>query len=161
EPKYPEGFQHFDYVNPDAPKGGRLNMGYFLPFDTVHAFALKGTKAPGTSGTDHKYRTRVRDITHDSLMVPSLAEPATLYGLIAESVEVAKDFSWVEFTLRPEARWHDGTPITVEDVIFTFRILPEKGDPSFKVALAQFGKVEKTGERRVRFHFTAKNQREL
>lgn len=161
EPKYAADFAHFDYVNPRAPKGGRINLDYFLPFDTVHAFAMKGTKAPGTYGTGHSFRTRARDITYDALMTPSLDEPETAYGLIAESVEVAKDFSWVEFTLRPQARWHDGTPITVEDVIFTFAILPEKGDPAFKVALGQFGKVEQTGERKVRFHFTVKNFRQL
>lgn len=161
EPKYPENFKHFDYVNPDAPKGGRINLGYFLPFDTVHAFALKGTRAPGTYGTGHSFRNRVSDLTYDALMVPSLDEPQTYYGLIAESAEVAEDISWVEFTMRPEARWHDGTPIRVEDVLFTFRILPEKGDPVFKVALAPVVKVEKTGKRTVRFHFSEKNSREL
>lgn len=161
EPKYRKGFRHFDYVNPEAPKGGRLNLGYFLPFDTVHAFAMKGTKAPGTYGTDHTFRTRVRDINYDTLMTPSLDEPQTLYGLIAESVNVAEDFSWVEFTLNPKARWHDGTPITVDDVIFTFDILPQKGDPAFKVLLGQFNRVEKTGARSVRVYFTTKNMRQL
>lgn len=161
EPKYKAGFTHFDYVNPDAPKGGRINLGYFLPFDTVHAYALKGTKAPGTYGTDHKYRGRVTSLVYDSLMVPSLDEPMTLYGLIAESVEVAEDFSWVEFTLRKQARWHDGTPLTVDDVVFTFGILPEKGDPSFKVLLQQVKTVEKTGPGRVRFTFTTANSRKL
>lgn len=159
--KYPEGFRHFDYVNPNAPKGGRINLGYFLPFDTVHGFALKGTKAPGNYATDHTFRTRVRDISYDTLMTPSLDEPQTLYGLIAESVEVAEDFSWVEFTLRPQAQWHDGSPITVEDVIFTFDILREKGDPAFKVLLGQFGEVEQTGKRKVKMHFTTTGFRQL
>src|SRR5690606_6052905 len=149
------------YVNPDAPKGGRLDLGYFLPFDTVHAFALKGSKAPGNYATDTTFRTRVTDMTYDTLMVPSLDEPQTLYGLIAESVEVAKDFSWVEFTRRPQARWHDGSPITVDDVVFTFHILPEKGDPSFKILLGQVKDVVKTGDRTVRFTFTTKNFRQL
>lgn len=161
EPKYDADFEHFDYVDPTAPKGGRINLGYFLPFDTVHAFALKGTKAPGLQSTDHTFKQRVYDIMLDSLMVPSLDEPQTLYGLIAESVEVAKDFSWVEFTLNPNARWHDGTPITVEDVLFTFDILVEKGDPIYKVYLGQVKEVEPTGERSVRFHFTVKNLRKL
>ncbi|MCH2547074.1 MAG: extracellular solute-binding protein [Alphaproteobacteria bacterium] len=161
KPKYKKGFEHFDYVNPKAPRGGRLNLGYFLPFDTVHAFALKGTKAPGNYGTDHTFRDRVNDITYDSLMVPSLDEPQTLYGLIAESAELAKDFSWVEFTLREEAEWHDGSPITVEDVIFTFTILPEKGDPSFKILLQQLKEVKRTGLNSVRLSFTTKNFRKL
>jgi microcin C transport system substrate-binding protein len=160
-PKYAAGFTHFDYVNPNAPKGGRINLGYFLPFDTVHAYAMKGTKAPGTYGTDHTFRDRVTSLLYDTLMTPSLDEPQTLYGLIAESVEVAKDFSWVEFTLRKNAQWHDGTPITVEDVLFTFRILPEKGDPAYKVMLQQVKKVEQTGEHNVRFVFTVKNFRKL
>lgn len=161
EPKYSAGFEYFDYVNPNAPKGGRINLGYFLPFDTVHAFALKGTKAPGTYGTDHTFRTRVRDITYDTLMTPSLDEPQTVYGLIAKSAEVATDFSWVEFTLRPEAHWHDGSPITVEDVLFTFDTLRNEGDPIFKVLLGQFGAVEQTGPHKVRVHFTVKNFRQL
>lgn len=161
EPKYKKGFDHFDYVNPSAPKGGRVNLGYFLPFDTVHAFALKGTKAPGNYGTDHTFRDRVTDISYDALMVPSLDEPQTLYGLIAESVELAEDFSWVEFTLRPEARWHNGTPITAEDVVFTFEILPEKGDPAFKVLLQQLKSVTQTGKNSVRMEFTTKNFRKL
>lgn len=161
EPKYPANFDHFDYVNPDAPKGGRLNLGYFIPFDTVHAFALKGSKAPGTYGTDHTFRDRVTDITYDTLMVPSLDESQTLYGLIAESVELAEDYSWVEFTLNPKARWHDGSPITVDDVVFTFEILPEKGDPAFKVLLQQVKSVKKVSDDAVRFTFTTKDFRKL
>lgn len=160
-PKYKAGFHHFDYVNPDAPKGGRINLGFHIAFDTLNAFALKGSKAPGLYGTDHTFRDRVMDIMLDTLMVPSLDEPQTLYGLIAESVEVAEDYSWVEFTLNPKARWHDGTPITADDVVFTFTILPEKGDPSFKVALAQVKSVEKLGPRKVRFLFSVAKMRKL
>lgn len=160
-PKYPAGFTHFDYVNPKAPKGGRINLGYFLPFDSLNAFALKGSKAPGLFGTDHTFNGRVRDLMYDALMVPSLDEPETLYGLIAESIEVAKDYSWVEFTLRPQARWHDHTPITAEDVVFTFKILPEKGDPNYKITLAPVTSVTKTGPRSVRFEFSIKNNRQL
>lgn len=160
-PKYPADFTHFDYVNPDAPKGGRINLGYFLPFDTIHAFAMKGTKAPGNYSTDHTFRDRVSDLTYNTLMVPALDEPQTLYGLIAKSVELAEDFSWVEFTLHEKARWHDGTPITVEDVLFTFRILPEKGDPAYKVMLQQVKQVVKTASNRVRFEFNTKNFRKL
>ncbi|MBM3618911.1 MAG: hypothetical protein FJX23_10280, partial [Alphaproteobacteria bacterium] len=86
EAKYPRGFSNFDYVNPAAPKGGRINFGYFLPFDTLNAFALKGTKAPGMYGTDNKFFDRQADMTLDTLMVASLDEAQTLYGLIAEEV---------------------------------------------------------------------------
>lgn len=160
-PKYPAGFTHFDYVNPNAPKGGRLNLGYFLPFDTVHAFALKGTRAPGTYGTDNLYRKTATDITYDALMFPAADEAETLYPLIAESAEVAKDYSWVEFTLNPKARWHDHSPITVEDVLFTFRILPEKGDPAWKIAFAPIADIVQTGERKITFYFKMQNNRQL
>lgn len=151
EAKYKDGFACFDYVNQNAPKGGRLNLGHHIAFDSLNGFALKGTKAPGIFGGGGIFKDRVADITLDSLMTPSLDEPQALYPLIAESVEEASDFSWVEFTLNPKAKFHDGSPITVEDVIFTFHILPEKGDPSFKIMLAPLQKVEKTGEYKVRF----------
>lgn len=161
EPKYPPGFSHFNYVNPSAPKGGRINLGYFLPFDTVHAFAMKGSKAPGTSATDHDFRDVLRDMVYDPLMVPSLDEPQAVYSLIAETAEVGCNNAWVEFTLRPEARWHDGTPITVDDVLFTFRILPEKGDPAYKVAFAPIKEVVRTGEHSIRFLFKEPYLREM
>lgn len=149
ECKYKPGFTHFDYVNPDAPKGGAVKLAETGSFDTLNMFALKGVKAPGLGQM------------FESLMAPSFDEPQSLYGLVAESVTVAPDNSSVEFVMRKEARWHDGTPITPDDVVFSFSALKEKGDPTYKILYTPISKVEKTGERSVRFAFTDPNNREL
>ncbi|MFQ5935801.1 MAG: ABC transporter substrate-binding protein, partial [Acidiferrobacterales bacterium] len=116
-PKYGPGFTHFDYVNPDAPQGGQLRLGAQGTFDSFNPFIPKGNPGAGTS--------------FERLLTSSADEPFTEYGLIAESIEVADDRSWVIFTLRPEARWHDGKPITVEDVIWSFNTLKSKGQPFY------------------------------
>ena len=97
-PRYPADFRHFDYVNPDAPKGGSLRLASQGSFDSFHPFIPKGN-AVGTGAVE-------------TLLVTSADEPFTGYGLIAESIEWPRDRSWVIFHLRPQARWHDGTPIT-------------------------------------------------
>ena len=94
-------------------------------------------------------------------MESSADEPFSQYGLIAESVETSADRTWVAFTLRPEAKWHDGKPITVEDVIWTFNTLVEKGRPFYRFYYGSVGKVEKTGERTVKFTFKEGENREL
>ena len=147
EPKYPRGFSHFDYVNPDAPKGGTLRLAVVGTFDSFNWFIPKGNAGAGNSS--------------ESLLVSSADEPFTEYGLIAESIEVAEDRSWVEFTLRPEARWHDGRPITVEDVIFSLDVLKEKGEPQFRFYYASVREAVRTGERKVRFNFDEQGNREL
>jgi len=149
EPKYKDGFSHFDYVNPNAPKGGELKLAALFSFDSLNPFILKGVKAPGLG------------YIFESLMVASLDEPQTQYGLIAESIDFPEDRSSATFILRKEARWWDGQPITPEDVIYSFTALRDEGDPTFRILYAPFEKVEKTGERKVTFTFTEKNNREL
>lgn len=141
--KYPADFKHFDYVNPDAPKGGVWSTGYGnLTFDSFNPFILKGNPAIGVGA-----------LVYDSLMASASDEPASMYGLIAESAEMPADRSWVAFNLRPEARFQDGTPITAEDVIFSFRTLRDKGHPSYRMLLAPVKRVTAEGPHRVRFEF--------
>ncbi len=149
EPKYPAGFTHFDYVNPDAPKGGTIRLGVRGTFDSFNPNIPKGNAAAGLG-----YLT-------ESLMVQSADEPFIQYGLIAETVEWPEDRSWVTFTLRPEARWHDGEPITVEDVIWSFDTLKEKGAPFYRFYYGSIARAEKVGERRVKFTFSETGNREL
>jgi microcin C transport system substrate-binding protein len=147
--KYPADFTHFDYVNPDAPKGGTLTLSGSGTFDSLNPFILKGSPAAGLT------------LMFETLMTPSLDEPFTYYGLIAEKVETPEDRSWVKFTLDPRARWHDGTPITPEDVIFSFETLTTKGHPQYRSYYASVVKAEKTGEREVTFTFNGEANREL
>jgi len=148
-PKYGPGFRHFDYVNPDAPKGGELRLAVEGTFDSFHAFIPRGTAAAGS------------DAAVESLMVGSADEPFTEYGLLAESIEVPPDRSWAVFTLRREARWHDGRPVTPEDVIFSLDILKKQGNPFFRFYYQAIVRAEKVGERKVRFTFKGNDNREL
>ena len=107
-PKYPEGFKHFDYVNPNAPKGGVFRQSGTGSFDSLNPFSNKGTPAEGL------------ELVYDTLMRQSLDEPFTEYGLLAGRIEKAPDNSWVRFYLRPEAKFNDGTPVTADDVVFSF-----------------------------------------
>lgn len=147
EPKYGPDFTHFDYVNPNAPKGGLLRQGAFGTFDSFHGFIPKGNAGPSSS--------------IETLLVSSDDEPFTEYGLIAKSLEVPEDRSWVVFTLRPEARWHDGEPITVEDVIWSLEILKTKGHPFYRFYYQNVVEAREIGPRRVKFTFDQKNNREL
>ncbi len=131
--KYPPGFKHFEYANAEAPKGGDVKLAAIGTFDTLNPFIVKGVPAVGLGGV------------FETLMVSSLDEPFSQYGLLAESIEVPADRSWVAFTLRPEARFHDGTPITVDDVIWTFETLKSKGQPFFRSYYAQVVKAETRG----------------
>jgi microcin C transport system substrate-binding protein len=147
--KYPAGFAHFGYVNPEAPKGGDVKLAAIGTFDTLNPFVLKGVPAAGIGGL------------FDTLTVQSDDEPFSQYGLVAESIEVPTDRSWVAFTLRPQARFHDGSPMTVEDVIWTFDALKTKGRPFYRSYYAQVTKAEKVGDRKVRFTFGPGENREL
>lgn len=149
-PKYPPDFKNFEYVNPDAPKGGKVKLAAIGTFDSLNPFIIKGVAAAG-----------VRAFIYDTLMTGSADEPFTMYGLVAETIEIPEDRSWVAFTLRPEARFHDGTRITVEDVIFSFNTLREKGRPFYSAYYRNVARVEKVGERKVRFTFRAGENREL
>lgn len=149
ECKYKAGFTHFDYVNPNAPKGGAVKLADQGTFDNLNYHILNGVKAPGLP------------MLTESLMTASLDEPQSVYGLLAESVDVASDGLSAEFTLRKEARWQDGTPVTPDDVVFSFDALKNKGDPTYKIMYTPITKVEKTGERTVKFSFNDPKNREL
>ncbi|MGD2140731.1 MAG: extracellular solute-binding protein [Burkholderiales bacterium] len=146
-PKYPPGFKHFDYVNPKAPKGGTLRLAVQGTFDSFNPFIPKGNAGAGNP--------------YESLLTSSADEPFTQYGLIAESIEVPPDRSWAIFTLRPQARWHDGKPITVEDVIWSLETLKTKGQPFFRFYYGGVASAEKIGPRKVKFTFSDKGNREL
>lgn len=119
----PADFTHFPYANPDAPKGGALKMGVVGTFDSLNPFVLKSmrTTARGLFGD-----LDFGNLLYETLMQRSRDEPFTLYGLLAEKVAVDPERKWVEFTLNPKAKWSDGEPVTVDDVIFTYEILTEK-----------------------------------
>ncbi len=147
--KYGPGFKHFEYANPDAPKGGDVRLPAIGTFDNLNPFILKGVAAAGLGQL------------FDTLTLASSDEPSSEYGLIAESVEVPADRSWVAFKLRPEARFHDGSPITADDVIWTFQTLKSKGHPFYRAYYAQVAKAETQGPRKVKFSFGAGENREL
>ena len=147
-PKYGADFRHFAYVNPDAPKGGTIRLAAQGTFDSFNPFIPKGNR--GISGT-----------YFETLLAKSGDEPFTMYGLIAASIEMPADRSWVTFTLRPEARWHDGKPIAVEDVIWSLEILKSKGRPFYRFYYGGVSRAEKVGERQVKFTFSEQGNREL
>jgi peptide/nickel transport system substrate-binding protein len=149
EPELPPDFAHFPYVNPDAPKGGRIAYGLLGSFDSLNPFVVKGATTTARGLRDGTFGDNV----FESLMARSAAEPFTLYGLIADSVRTPEDRSWVEFTINPLARFSDGKPVTVDDVIFSFELLRDKGRPNFQAAYGQVANVERVGERGVRFTF--------
>lgn len=146
--KYGPDFKHFDYVNPDAPKGGKLRTSRRGTFDSLHPFIVKGNAA-----------VRVGSI-YDTLMTTSSDEASAEYGLLAKSVSHPDDFSTVTYTLRPEARWHDGKPVTPEDVIFSFNSL-KKAHPQYAFYYANITKAEKVGDHKVKFSFNQTGNREL
>ena len=154
--KYPADFTHFAYVNPDASKGGAVKTATIGTFDNLNTFILKG------NGFTKYSNDFMKDgALYDSLLSGSLDEPLTAYGLIAETVEYPRDRSWIIFTLRREARFQDGSPITPDDVVWTFNTLISKGHPSFRVILAEVEKVEALDERRVKFAFKPGASREM
>ena len=150
KPKHQAGFSHFPYVNPDAPHGGRLTLAILGTFDSLNPFIIRGVSATG-----------LREYVFESLMARSGDEPFTLYGLIAESIELPPDRAWVTFHLRPEARFADGEPITPDDVLFSHAILKEKGWPYHRSHYGKVAKAEKIAERSVRFTFEAAGDREV
>ena len=146
-PRYGPDFRHFDYVNPDAPRGGTLRLAVEGTFDSFHPFIPKGNAASTGSV--------------ETLLVNSADEPFTAYGLIAETVEWPADRSWVIFNLRRKARWHDGTPITADDVVWSFETLMEKGTPFYRYYYSAIDNAEALNEHRVRFNFKESGNQEL
>ena len=161
EPKLPPDFKNFPYVNPDAPKGGTLRMALVGSYDTFNPFILKGNPVDGLGPLSKDSVVLVPTSVFESLAVYSNDEPFTMYGLIAKTIEVPKDRSSVTFNLRKEARFQDGTPITADDVIFSFTTLRDKGAPFFRNYYASVAKVEKNGPLSVTFRFVSANQKEL
>ena len=150
EPRYPQGFPHFDYVNPNAPKGGLVRLGALGTFDSFN-IVVAGVKGSPEQGLGLIYET---------LTTSALDEANASYGLLAESFSYPDDYSFVSFRLRPEARWHDGRPVTADDVIFSFESL-KANSPTYAFYYANVSKAEKVGEREVRFTFDEKGNREL
>ncbi len=148
-PKYPADFKHFDYVNPDAPKGGIFRQNGFGSFDSLNPFISKGVPADNI------------ELVYDTLARASLDEPFTEYGLLAKQIEKAPDNSWVRFYLRPEARFQDGQPVRAEDVVFTFNTLMKSGAPLFRGYYADVAEVVAEDPLRVLFKFKHGNNREL
>ena len=150
--KYPADFTHFDYVNPDAPKGGRLSMigtAGLTTFDSFNGFLVKGDQAQGL------------DYLYDTLMARANDEPDAVYGLIAHSAELADDKMSVTFFLRPEARFADGTPVTAHDAVFTFNALKTKGHPIYRFSLRDVEKAEALDDLTVKYTFTGTLVRDL
>ena len=142
ELKYGADFQHLDYVNPDAPKGGEISLWGFGSFDSMHPYSTKGRSGQYSS------------IFFESLLEGSSDEPDSVYGLVAESLEYPEDRSEVIFNMRPEARFSDGSPLTAADVVFSYEVLRDKGLPSFRAVIEkQIESAEALGPHRVKFTF--------
>ncbi|MDB4197372.1 extracellular solute-binding protein [Ascidiaceihabitans sp.] len=147
EPALPHDFVSLPYANPDAPKGGTIVLGNTGGFDSLNPYIAKGTVP-----------WQLRFFTHESLMGRTQDEPFALYGLIAESINTNEDRTWVEFTLRPEATFSDDSPITVEDVIWSFETLGTEGHPRYRGLWSKISSVEQTGPSSVRFTFGEENR---
>ena len=147
--KYGPDFKHFDYLNPDASKGGEVRLAAIGTFDSLNPFILKGVPAAGSG------------LLFDTLTVQSADEPFTQYGLIAETIEMPEDRSWVIFNLREEARFQDGSPLTADDVIFSFETLRDEGQPFYRAYYANVAAADKLSPHRVKFSFSGGENREL
>lgn len=150
EPRYPPDFTHLEYVNPHAPKGGTLRLFTIGGFDTLNPFTVKGDPAAGLANT-----------FYERLMYSPEDDSLSQYGVIAESIEIADDLSFVIFHLREDAKFHDGNPIDAEDVVFSFNTLVEKGLPFYRAYYGDVSKVEALGSHSVKFHLGGEPNREL
>ena len=149
EPKYDQNFISVEYVSNNAEKGGNIVRSAIGTYDTFNPFTLKGTSAAGIG------------LLYESLTVGSSDEAFTEYGLLAKSIEWPDDRSWVTFTLRDEAKWHDGKKITSDDVVWTFNTLMEKGHPFYKYYYGDVSEVIKITENKVKFEFSTNTNKEL
>ncbi|MFW2587082.1 extracellular solute-binding protein [Sagittula sp. SSi028] len=147
EPELPADFTALPYANADAPTGGKIVLGEVGSFDSLNPHVVKGT-APW----------QLRFLAYESLMGRSYDEPFTLYGLLAESIEVGENREWAEFTLRPEAKFSDGSPVTVEDVMWSYEVLGTEGHGRYRGLWTQIESMEQTGERSIRFTFNEDNR---
>ena len=147
--KYGPDFTHFEYVNPAAPKGGGIRLGLRGTFDSLNPYILKGARLP------------LGALIHETLTEGADDEISSRYGRLAAQIEIPPDNSWVIYTLHEEARWHDGQPVTPEDVIFSLEILKTKGHPYFRSYYADIENAEKTSERKVKMTFSTVDNKEL
>lgn len=147
-PSIPDGFTHFNYTNPEAPKGGTFRQAILGNFDTLNPFGLKGTAAQSLN------------LVYDRLMMRSWDEPFTLYPLIAESVDVPDDRSSITFHLNPKAKFQDGSPILADDVLFSFKILKENGRPNMRNTYKMVSTVTKLDDRNIKFTLSEDRSKE-
>jgi len=157
EPALPADFTHLPYVNPDAPKGGRVSYGVVGTFDSVRPFIVKSMRTTARGIVDPEFG----NLIYETLMQRSQDEPFTLYGLLAETVEWDEERSFIQYNLNPQARWSDGKPVTADDIIFTMELLRDKGRPPFSTRLNRVEKMEKVSELSVRFTFNENSNREF
>lgn len=157
EPALPADFTHLPYANPAALQGGTIRYGVVGTFDSLNPFILNSMRTTARGMWDPEYGRLV----FESLMVRSADEPFTLYGLLAESVAIPEDRSWMEFTINPTAKWSDGKPVIPEDVIFTYELLTEKGRPPFNARMRKIERIEKTADNKVKFTFNSESDREF
>ncbi|MFI5408572.1 extracellular solute-binding protein [Kaistia sp. UC242_56] len=153
KPKYEDGFKHYDYVNPDAPKGGTLNQAAVGTFDSLNPYIVQGSPAAGFAAFGG-------GLLYDTLMEQATDQAGTNYGLLAEAISYPDDFAWAKFRLNPKARWHDGKPVTPEDVIWSYETLKAQS-PMYNKYYANVVKAEITGDREVTFTFDKPGNREL
>lgn len=149
EPKYPADFEHLEYVNPQAPRGGRMRQAAMGTFDSLNPFIIQGTPANGLGNL------------YDSLTYNTADEPFTEYGLLAKCMRLDPEGQWIEFHLHEEARFHDGQPVTAEDVAFTFERLRTEGRPFYRAYYADIADIEVLDKHRIRFQLGNPNNREL
>ncbi|MEP3266090.1 MAG: extracellular solute-binding protein [Hyphomicrobiales bacterium] len=154
-PEHGNNFEHLPYADPDVIKGGTITYGIRGSFDSVNPFILRGQKVAGLRDTFFGNNV------YESLMLRSRDEPFTMYGLLAESVYMPEDRSFIEFTMNPKARFSDGNPVTVDDVIFSADLLAQKGRPNYQGYYASIEDIKKTGERKLRITFKKGTDREL
>ena len=157
EPALPAGFSHLPYVNPDAPKGGKVTYGVVGTFDSVRPFIVRSMRTHARGIVDPVFG----NLIYETLMQRSQDEPFTLYGLLAETVEWDEERSFIQYNINPSARWSDGKPVTADDVIFTMELLKDKGRPPYSTRLNRVASMEKAGPLSVRFTFNDQSNREF
>lgn len=157
KPALPADYTHFPYANPDAPKGGKIAYGVVGTFDSLNPFILKSMRTRARGIVDPEYG----NLYYDTLMQRSRDEAFTMYGLLAETVEWDEERTYLQFNINPNARWHDGKPVTADDVIFTFEVLRDHGRPPYNRRLNRVEKMEKISDLRVKFTFNEKSNREF
>ncbi|MER9398301.1 extracellular solute-binding protein [Mesorhizobium sp. M0615] len=156
EPALPADYQHFDYVNPDAPKGGNITYCVVGSFDNLNPFILKSLRTTARGMQDLIFG----NLVFEPLMMRNYDEAFTLYGLLADSADMDPERKSIEFHLNPNAKWSDGEPVTPDDVLFTYDVFTDKGRPPYRDRMSLVAKLEKTGDHSVRFTFNDKANRE-